>query len=361
MIDFLQVKKEDAVYVQGDPLKTMITEIFTKLGVSDEDSAIVADILVASDLRGVDSHGVCYNIKRNYLPGITQGKINPRPNEQLLTETTATALMDGDGGLGHASAFRGMNIAIKKAGETGVGIVSIKNSTHCGMLGYYPLMATKQDMIGIAMTAGGPPTVMPTFGTEPMLSTSPLSIGAPAKNHPAFLLDMATSIAAGGKFQIANLLKTDIPEGWGLDENLEPTTDGNIGMTARKWLPLGGASRLMGGHKGFGLGLAVDILCGVLSGEGYLKMLNPDRLTHFLMAIDISAIRPVEEFKSMMDDMIDEFHNCPKEEGQPRIYIAGEPEWEAYLERSKNGIPIHREVHDWLVELAREMNVKNII
>ena len=144
MIDFLQVKKEDAVYVQGAPLKIMITEIFAKLGVSDEDSAIVADILVASDLRGVDSHGVCYNIKRNYLPGITQGKINPRPNEQLLTETTTTALMDGDGGLGHASAFRGMNMAIKKARETGVGIVSIKNSTHCGMLAYYPLMATKK-------------------------------------------------------------------------------------------------------------------------------------------------------------------------------------------------------------------------
>ena len=356
VLKFLQVKEEDTVRVKAEPLRELVSRLFQKLGVSKEDSDVAADILVASDLRGVDSHGVCYNIKRNYLPGLTEGRINPRPMEKVVHETLSTALIDGDLGLGHPAAYRGMELAMKKARQVGVGIVSIRNSTHIGMVGYYPLMAVQQGMIGVAMTAGGPPTVLPTYGAKTMLSTSPLSIGAPAGKHPAFLLDMATSVVAGGKFQIASLLNVPIPEGWALDENLQPTTDAKVAYEIRNWLPLGG-TREQGGHKGYGLALAVDILCGVLSGHGYDAIIPPHTLSHFIMAIDIAGFRPVEEFKAMMDEMIDAYHNSPKAPGYDRIYIAGEPEWEIYTERTQRGIPIHKEVLQWLTGLASEMDI----
>lgn len=354
---FLQVQTKDAVHVRADHLRDFVSQLIYQLGVSIEDARIAADVLVTADLRGVDSHGVSVNLKSKYIPGLTEGHINPTPNEQVVQETQATALIDGDRGLGHPTVFRGMELAIRKARQTGVGVVSIKNSTHNGMIGYYPQMAVREGMIGVTMTAGGSPTVLPTFGAKPMLSTNPLSIAAPASLHPAFVLDMATSVFANGKASIASLLGVSLLDGWTVDENLLPTTDPT--KHPLFWLPLGGGTVDLGGHKGFGLALAVEILCSVLSGHGYCGTVPQDTefQSHFLMAIDIAAFRPIEEFKRMMDEMIDEHKRCPSMPGHDQIYIAGEPEWLLYNKRLETGIPLHKDVFNWLRDTGGQLGV----
>ena len=358
-LHFLQIKEEDAIRVEADRLRELIAALFLRLGLSKEDSTITADILVMSDLFGVDSHGVSHNIKGWYISALSDGRVNPTPKEKIVQETPATALIDGDSGLGHPVAYRGMKMAIEKARQVGVGIVSIRNSSHLGMAGYYPYMAVREDMIGIAMTSGGGAVVLPTFGAKPMYGTNPLSLGAPAGKHPAFLLDMATSVVAAGKLQIASLLGVPIPEGWALDEKLQPTMDPVQGLKAFRFLPLGG-DREQSSHKGFGLGLAVEILCGLLSGHGYTPTTVRGTMSHFLMAIDIAAIRPAEAFKAMMDEMIDAYHDSPTVPGQKQVYIAGEIEWENYTDRSQNGIPLHKDVVKWLNEIAAEVGLAEI-
>jgi LDH2 family malate/lactate/ureidoglycolate dehydrogenase len=354
----LQIQKKDAVIVPAGRLRQYVSQLLSRLGVSAEDAAITADVLVAADLRGVDSHGVSINLKRQYVDGLDQGFVNPKPNEQVVRESGATVLVDGDRGLGHPACYRAMELAIKKARQTGMGMVTIRNSLHNGMVGYYAEMAARQEMIGISLSAGGSPAVLPTYGAKPMLSTNPISIAAPAGEHPAFLLDMATSIAANGKGSIASLLDLPIPAGWTLDEKLRPTTDSK--SRPLYWLPLGGSGVELGGHKGFGLGLAVDILCGVLSGHGYGAIVPRWTKSHTLIAIDIAAFRPVEEFKRMMDEMIDKYHALPTTSPEnDRVYVAGEPEWEMEKERLEKGIPLHKDVHEWLVEegASRRLNL----
>ena len=355
-LKFLQPKEGETILVMADPLRELMSRIFQHLGVSNEDSDIVSDILVTADLRGVDTHGIFYNPKRNYIPRLSNGEINPNPKEEVVNETAATALIDGDQGLGHPAAYKGMNVAIRKAREVGVGLVSIRNSSHLGMLAYYPSMAVQQGMVGMIMTAGGGRIVLPVNGAESMMSTNPLSIGAPAGRHPSFLLDMATSVVAGGKIEVADFLKVAIPKGWALDKHLNPTTDSNVAWQTRKLLPLGD-SRELGGHKGFGLSLAVDILCGVLSGNGYTPIVPDGSMSHFLLVIDIAAMRSLEDFKAEMDEMIDAFHSSPKAPGHDRISIAGELEWQELNKREKNGIPFHREIVKWLKSVAEEIGL----
>jgi LDH2 family malate/lactate/ureidoglycolate dehydrogenase len=356
VLDYLKVREEEAVYVKAERLKELVTRIFERLGVPQEDAAIAADVLVLADLRGVDSHGVSNYMERTYVPGLKDGRINPRPRIRIVRETPATALMDGDSGLGLVVGYRAMELAIRKAKEVGGAFVAVRNSRHFGMAGYYPMMALQHDMIGIAMTNAAPRT-LPTFGKEPMVGTNPLSLAAPAGEEPAFVLDMATSTVAVGKVLIAARLGVPIPLGWATDEEGNPTTDSQLASRTLKMLPLGG-SRELGGHKGYGLGVMVDILCGVLSGEGYGATLPRGRASHFFAAIDIAAFRPVEEFKRMMDEMIRALRNSAKAPGQDRIYVAGEPEYEIFQERRVKGIPLHRDVVDYLEGLSREMGLE---
>lgn len=352
----LQVQEKDAVYVEAERLREFVSRLLAQLGVPAGDAQITADVLVLADLRGVDSHGVSINLKRQYVDGLSQGFVNPKPDEQLIQESAATALVDGDRGLGHPACYRAMERAIQKARQTGMGIVTLRNSMHNGMVGYYAQMAAEQDMIGISLSSGGSPAVLPTFGAKPMLSTNPISIAAPAGKQPGFLLDMATSISANGKGSFASLLDVPVPAGWTVDEELRPTTDSK--QRPLYWLPLGGSGADLGGYKGFGLGLAVDILCGVLSGHGYGAIVPQWTKSHTLAAIDIAAFRPVAEFKGMMDQMIDAYHALPTSPENQRLYIAGEPEWEIEKQRLERGIPLHREVYDWLVEEGANRGVE---
>ena len=267
-----------------------------------------------------------------------------------MRESPVTALVDGDGGLGLVVGVRAMKLCIAKAREQGLAAVAVRRSKHYGIASYYGLMCLPHDMIGISLTSNHTPGVVPTFGIQPMMSTNPISIVAPAGREPPFELDMATSVVAISKVHLALATGKDrVPAGWALDETGHPTEDAQAAWSGRRMLPLGG-TRELGSHKGYGLAVAVDILCGVLAGGMYgdLYERNPpddEKLryssAHFFLALRVDHFRPVDEFKAAMDDMLRALKDSEKAEGHDRIYTAGEIEFETEQERLGNGIPYH--------------------
>jgi len=356
--DFLKVKPKDAVVVRGPELRQQVVEILRAVKVRKRDAEITADILLESDLRGVDSHGSGNAV--GYANRIQTGRTKARGNVRVLQESASSALLTNDWGLGFIGAHTAMTIAMEKAAETGMGAVTVRDGTHIGMLLYYPLMCVKRDMIGLAMTNGAP-CARPVGGSKAMLGTNPIAFGAPAGEEPPFLYDAATSVVAMGKIGIARRLGVPLPAGWAADREGDWIKDPPAGR-ADNWslAPLGG-DKIRGGHKGYGLAVMVDILCGVLSGSGYSAMCREGDNHTFMLAMDIGKFRPVAEFKSMMDDMIRALHATPPEPGTDRVLVAGDPEHETYLERSKNGIPLHRSIVDNMRAKAKELGAPALI
>ena len=212
MLPRFRVNLDEAINVSGDDLKATVASIFEKVGVPTEDAELGADVLVLADLRGVDSHGVS-NMLRSYLGGYQRGEINPQPNISVVRETAATASIDSDRGLGTIVTPKAMDIAIQKAREVGVGMVTIGNSRHLGMASYHAMLALEHDMIGVCMTSA-PPRMVPTFGAEPRLGTNPIAVAVPARNEPPFVFDAATSSVAQNKIEIARRLGADLEPGW---------------------------------------------------------------------------------------------------------------------------------------------------
>ena len=344
------------VIVPASNLRQLTFDIFTKLGVPEKDASIAADVLVAADLRGVESHGVSNYMEATYVPGLKAGMINPRPNIRVTRETSATARVDGDGGLGMAVAHWAMNLAIEKARESGAGFVTVANSRHYGMAAYYPMMALPHDMIGITMT-NATPTVVPTSGREARLGTNPISLAAPAGEEASFVLDMATSTVAIGKILIANRLGRPIPPGWAADSEGNVTTDPGVALETRRLLPLGGVFET-GGHKGYGLGTVVDVLSAVLSGTSIsVNIFKNGPTGHFFGALKIDAFSDVQEFKSGMDALLCSLKNTPPAKGQDRVYYAGLIEHETYQQRSVNGIPLALKVVETLRGIAKNLGI----
>ena len=342
--------------INHEKLTRFVSRSFEKLGVPAGDAEIAANVLVASDLRGVDTHGVIrFNPHAWYIKWLREGVMTAKPNIRVIKENASTALLDADNGMGFVAGHRAMELAIKKARESGVGIVTVRNSRHYGMSAYYSMLALPHDMIGIAMTNASR-QVVPTFGREARFGTNPISFAIPAQHEQAFVLDMATTTAAAGKLELAIRLGKPVPTGWALNEKAEPTTDPKVAQQARRLLPLGG-SRESGSHKGYGLGILVEILCGVLTGT--LTALNPNQEPrgHFFGAIDPSAFRPAAEFKADMDRLIHELKSTPPVEGESRVYVAGEIEFETAEERSERGIPLHSSVLNGLRDVAAQLGV----
>ncbi|MBC7250956.1 MAG: Ldh family oxidoreductase [Anaerolineae bacterium] len=356
--------------VQAEGLRTFCQKVFQKLGVPAEDAAITADVLVAANLRGVDSHGVAR--LRRYVNGIRDGMMIPTPETRIVCETPTTALIDAGAGLGQPVSYRAMQKAIKKALDMGAGFVTVRNSNHYGIAGYYAMMALEHDCIGISMTNAAV-LVVPTFGRDAMLGTNPIAVAAPAGRERPFVLDMATSTVTRGKLEVYERLEKPLPLGWATDENGTPTTDASLVLENFRQraggglLPLGGAGELMGGHKGYGLALLVDVLCAVLSGAAYADLVYPktpdgkplpSKIGHFFGALRVDAFRPVEEFKETMDDLQRRLKDAPKAEGQTRIYIHGEKEYEEAERRAREGIPLNPKVAADLRAIAEELEVE---
>jgi LDH2 family malate/lactate/ureidoglycolate dehydrogenase len=295
-----------------------------------------------------------------------------QPDTQVMAETPATVLIDAGGGLGQPVSYRAMEKAVQKAAEFGAGFAAVRNSNHFGIAGYYAMMALEHDCIGISMTNAAV-LVVPTFGRDAMLGTNPISVAAPAGEEWPFVLDMATSTVPRGKLEVYRRLEKSIPLGWATDESGTPTDDTGRVLDNLKeragggLLPLGGAGELLGGHKGYGLTLLVDVLCGVLPGAAYANMVYPkdkegnplpSAIGHFFGAWRVDAFRPVEEFKAGMDDLQQRLKNAPKAEGQDRIYIHGEKEYEEAERSARKGIPLNPKVANDLRQIGKELGVE---
>ncbi|MDN5286343.1 MAG: Ldh family oxidoreductase [Mucilaginibacter sp.] len=353
--------------INPSTLRIFTQNIFLAIGCSKEHAVLAADVLLRSDLRGIDSHGVAR--LSGYVHLWEKNRINPRPNIRIVHETPTTATVDGDAGLGLVVAPFAMQVAIKKAELYGSGWVSVRNSNHFGIAGYHALMAVEKDMIGFAMTNASP-LVAPTFSSERLLGTNPMCYAFPAGHYPPVVVDLATSAAANGKLEIAQRLGKQVPEGWIQDKHGDYTTDPHALKSGGALLPLGG-DRDHGSHKGFGLSATVDILSAVLSGANYgpwvppfVAFLDPPEnpvgqgIGHFLGAMRVDGFRPVDEFKAHLDNWIARFKTSATVDPTQKVIIPGEPELEAETDRSINGIPLVDAVVVDLNALAERFGVK---
>jgi len=343
--------------VDADKLVILASRILQRFKVPEEGALITARVLVAADLRGVDTHGIASFIPF-YIKGLREGTIKARPTIKVVDTVLSVATIDGDQGLGFIVAYRAMIEAIKRATKTGAGFVSVRNSTHYGPGFYYAMMALKQDMIGIAMTSPIPEVVAPG-SSKTAIGTNPLSVAVPSSKKPPFVLDMATSVVAAGKLRKAILEGKSIPEGWAIDKDGQPLTDPTKRVLGEGGLlPLGGIP-VLGSYKGFGLGVLVEILCALLSGTAPgISRMQGAATSHFIGALRIDSFLPVDTFKQSMDEMISAFEALPKLPGIDNIYVAGGYEAEIEKERKANGIPLHPKVLMDLKALAEETGVK---
>ena len=358
------------IRVSAEDLTNFCLRVFQKLDVPEQDARITSDVLVMADLRGIDSHGVAR--LRRYVDGLRTGVMVAKPEVTVLKETPATALIDAGAGLGQPVSHQMMQKAIQKAIEVGAGFVALRNSNHYGIAGYYAMMALEHDCIGMSMT-NADVLVVPTFGRDAMLGTNPIAVAAPANKERPFILDMATSTVPRGKLEVCERQGKPVPMGWATDERGLGTDDAHRVLENFKeragggLLPLGGEGELLSGHKGYGLALWIDVFCAVLSGAAYANLVYPKtpdgkpmpaNLGHFFGAWRVDAFRPVNEFKAAMDDLQQRLKNAPKAEGQDRIYIHGEKEYEKAEHYSRDGIPISPKVVEDLKAIAEEMGVK---
>ncbi len=350
-------------------LRQFTHHIFTAIGCSDVHAHLATDVLLKSDLRGIDSHGVAR--LSGYVRLWEKQRINATPNIRVVHETPTTATVDGDAGLGLLVAPFAMQVAIKKAQQYGSGWVSVRNSNHFGIAGYHALMAVEKDMIGFAMTNASP-LVAPTFANERMLGTNPMCYAFPAGKYPPLVVDMATSAAANGKLEIAQRSGKPVPEGWIQDTTGQYTTDPHALKTGGALLPLG-SDREHGSHKGFGLSATVDILSGVLSGANYGPWVPPfvafmepsanppgQGIGHFLGAMRVDGFRSADDFKANLDNWIERFKSAKTVNDDQKVIIPGEPELEAEQDRKVNGIPLVQAVVDDLNALADRFGIKRL-
>ena len=350
-------------------LQRFMAQVFQAVGVPAPDAEMIAAVLVRSDLRGIESHGV--GRLQMYIDRIRDGIIDPVTRFDILRESPGTALVDGHNGMGHVISVKAMQLAIKKARQTGIAAVAVRNSTHFGIAGYYPLMAIDEDMAGLAVT-NARPAISPTFGTDPMMGTNPIAFGIPTDNDCPFLLDMATSISQRGKIEVHEREGKAVPEGWIVDEKGEPLTDAAeilqklLDRTA-SLLPLGGEGELFSGHKGYGLAMMVEILSSLMSGGPFGLGLSgfdangqkiPHRLGHFFVAIDIAHFIEIGTFKEMAGDLLRSFRHSTKLPGEERIYTAGEKEFLNEKRIAQQGVRMIPPIKENLIALAQEFGLQ---
>ncbi|MHB1376158.1 MAG: Ldh family oxidoreductase [Candidatus Humimicrobiaceae bacterium] len=334
-------------------MEQFMTDVFIKVGVPKEDAEVCAEVLIESDKRGIESHGVG-RFRPIYIDRINAGLQNPVTQFEIVRERNATAVVDGHNGMGHVIAKRSMQMAIDKAKKYGMGMVVVRNSTHFGIAGYYAIMAAKENMIGITGT-NARPSIAPTFGVENMLGTNPLVFGMPTDEDFPFVIDCATSITQRGKIELYERENKELPPGWVIDRNgntrtnasevLEGLNNGECALT-----PLGGIGEEMAGYKGYGYATVVEILSSALQAGLFLKSLSDidkngskkaSRLGHFFIAIDINSFIDPDAFKKTTGEILKNLRNSIKAPGQKRIYTAGEKEYISWLERKDKGVPLN--------------------
>ncbi len=343
-----------------EKLEAFVAAVLQKMDVEAAHARVVAEVLVAADLRGIESHGVA-RLESYYVARIRAGKLNPRPNYHIARETAASVVYDADNGLGHPAGKLAMQNVIEKARNHGAAFGAVRNSNHFGIAGYYAMMALDEDMIGLAST-NSVRYGAPTFGRDVLLGTNPLAFAIPTQEEPAFVLDFATTTVPKGKLEVYKRKGLPLKDGWAIDTQGEPTNDPDAALRGAL-LPLGGFGTDNGGHKGYGLGLLVDILCGVLSGGRFgdaLPLVNDTQegaISHWFGAFRVDGFRDVAQFKADMDRELRTFKASRKTAGQDRIYVAGEPEYDNTKRHLQSGVPVHAKVWDGLEKLASDLGM----
>ena len=355
--------------VDWKTITSFVTDAFVGYGIPRKDAEICADILLESDKRGIESHGV-NRFKPIYLDRIKAGIQKPVTEFEVIKDFAATAVVDGHDGMGQVVGYKAMTMAIEKAKKYGMGMVVARNSCHYGIAGYYATMATDAGMIGITGT-NARPSIAPTFGVENMLGTNPLTFGMPTDEEFPFVLDCATSIVQRGKIEYYARIGKDTPAGQVIGRNGEALTDSveilddlNTGKAALA--PLGGIGEDLAGYKGYGYATVVEILSAALQQGNFLRELagigpNPEKspspLGHFFIANATVAFMGLEAFKKTAGDILRDLRNSEKAPGAERIYTAGEKEYLVWQKRKDSGVPINDAVQKELIAVRDELGL----
>ena len=355
--------------VDWKTITSFVIDAFVGYGIPRKDAEICADILLESDKRGIESHGV-NRFKPIYLDRIKAGIQKPVTEFEVIKDFAATAVVDGHDGMGQVVGYKAMTMAIEKAKKYGMGMVVARNSCHYGIAGSYATMATDAGMIGITGT-NARPSIAPTFGVENMLGTNPLTFGMPTDEEFPFVLDCATSIVQRGKIEYYARIGKDTPAGQVIGRNGEALTDSveilddlNTGKAALA--PLGGIGEDLAGYKGYGYATVVEILSAALQQGNFLRALSgigpnkekiPFHLGHFFIAIDTEAFMGLEAFKKTAGDILRDLRNSEKAPGAERIYTAGEKEYLVWQKRKDSGVPINDAVQKELIAVRDELGL----
>ncbi len=345
---------KETQFVPASALRDFSQKCFEKSGLSPEYAARTTDTLIQSELRGVASHGIVR--LPFYCQRLLEGGSNPAPDVKIVAQKPSLLLIDGDNGLGQIVSIKAMELVIAQARSQGVCFAGVRNSCHFGMAAYYPMMALKEDMIGLA-GSNTAPVMAPWGGGKSAIGNNPLAIAVPTGKAYPLVLDIAMSVVSGGKVRLEAVKGTKIPLGWILDEQGNPSDNPADMFPNGTLLPLG--------HKGFGLAVMIEILSGVLTQSAVLKEINlwfdktsePINIGHFFMAFDIGTFLPVDSFKSRVDRLIDELKDSPPMAGSFGVLMPGEPEYLSAQKMLQEGIPVSREVIKTLDNFAGKVGL----
>ena len=342
------------IAIAQEKLTAFAAACLEALGLNADDARLVAETLVAANLRGVDSHGIVR--LPHYATRLRNGTVKPRPQFTLKRTGASTATLDGDAGMGQLVAARAMREAIALAAQSGIGAVSAYNSSHCGACAYFVELAVNAGMIGIALTHTDSIMIPPGM-KRIFLGSNPIAFGAPGAKQ-ALIIDMSTTHVAWGKIIVARQDGKPIPPDWGIDGTGKPTTDASrvVGLAPT------------GGHKGYALALMVEILCAHLAGvpfarhvtKMYGELDKPRNLAHLMLAFDIARFGGASSFRSQLDLLVEEMRNEePADAARPPL-APGDPERLCAERRARNGVPLGEAVLTELNALAVELGVAGL-
>ncbi|MHA1727684.1 MAG: Ldh family oxidoreductase [Promethearchaeota archaeon] len=364
---------EQCIYMDFKTLWEFEKDCFLGMGVPEDDAKICADCLFEADKRGIDSHGIGRLFM--YYARIKRDQQLPTTKITVVKEKLGTARLNAGNGMGQVVSHKAMQMAIDKAKKCGIGMVTVGESNHYGIAGYYALMAAERGCIGITGT-NARPSIAPTWSVEPVIGTNPLTIALPTDWDFHWFADHATSITQRGRIEQYARENKPIIKGWVINTSGESPTNAEeilVNMLEKEAAlnPLGGSGEELGGYKGYNYALFVEFLSAALSSANYLqaclgfkningkKEFEPYRLGHFFIAIDIEAFTDLEKFKKTTGEMLRQIANSRKQPGADHIYIAGEKEYFIEREREKTGVPIFKQTQLQMQKMMAEMENLN--
>ncbi len=361
--------KNETCHVDHKVLKSFMIDCFRASGVPAPDAEVCADVLIAADLRGIDSHGIG-RLKPFYIDRIRAGVQQPVTQVEFVRKGPATAVIDGHAGMAMVIAKTAMQHAVDCAKKYGVGAVAVRNSTHFGIAGYYTLLAASQGCIGMACT-NARPAIAPTFSVQNKLGTNPIAVAMPSDEANPFSLDCATSVAQRGKIEYYGRAGKEIPPGWVIDVEGRTRTDTlaileDLTKSRAALTPIGGIGEEGAGYKGYGLATVVELFSSALQQGYFLSALTgfapdgsrtPPRIGHFFLALDVESFTDLAAFRKTVGDVLRELRAARLAPGHDRIYTAGEKEFLKIEERKRTGIPISPTLQKTLVGLRDDFKL----